>query len=74
MNIKNNRSEKDHIVVNDILYSGGEQNNADPKILNTVYSRDNPYGKKGDKYNCFCISGGENGFFEAKMIEFYGIS
>ena len=37
-------------------------------------NKDNPYGKKGDKVNLFYFSGGEDRFFEPKMIEFYGIS
>ena len=39
-----------------------------------VYNKDSAYGEKGDKFNRFYISGGEDGEFEAKMIEFYGIN
>ena len=27
------------------------------------YTEDNPYGKKGDEFNRFCISGGEDLYF-----------
>ncbi len=35
---------------------------------------DGVYLKKGDKYNRFYIAGGVDYYFEAEMIEFYGIN
>ncbi len=49
-------------------------NNTYPKKRSRFYNEDNLYFKKGDKFNAFYISGGDDIFFEAKMIEFYGIS
>jgi hypothetical protein len=36
--------------------------------------QDGYYLKKGDKYKEFYIAGGKDRYFEAKMIEFYGIN
>ena len=35
--------------------------------------QDGVYLKKGDKYNDFYIAGGEQSWFKAKIIQFYGV-
>ncbi len=49
-------------------------NNTYPKKLSAEYNEDGEYQKKGDKLNNFYIAGGKDEYFEAKMIEFYGIN
>ena len=43
-------------------------NNKYPKKRSGECDEDVGYFKKGDKINWFCISGGENSNFKAKMI------
>ena len=69
------RNEKDIACIDDNEYSGCLANNTYPKKRSGEYNEeDDIFYKKGDKYNNFYIAGGEDGEFEAKMIEFYGIN
>jgi hypothetical protein len=72
--IKNNRSNKDYASVDDIQYSGCCLNNTYPKKEYLTYDQDDAYWKKGDEFNRFYVSGGDDQFFDAQMIEFYGIN
>ena len=71
--IKNNCNEKDIAFIDDNFYSGIFKNITYPKSLSGEYLSDWFYGEKRDKVNWFYIAGGDDWFFEAKIIEFYGI-
>jgi hypothetical protein len=70
IHIKNNRSEKDNAYVYDFLHSGMISNKTYPKKYSNYYL----FKITSGDYDRFYIAGGENKYFKAEMIEFYGIN
>ena len=50
-----------------------EKDSTYPNVFEQEYDEDDLYGKKGDKVKEYYIAGGQDAFFKATHIEFYGV-